>query len=111
MRLLTILAFAILGGAYGGAGVEVRNRSAARLEDVVISANGKSATIERIEPQAESRSSICPTGEAGTLGFSFRANGQAYKSEHAVYFECDWLYVTRVDVSPALQAVATVSLR
>jgi hypothetical protein len=111
MRLLTILAFAILGGACGGAGVQVRNRSAVRLDDVVISANGRSATIEKVESQAEERTSICPKGEAGTLGVSFRANGQVHTSEQALYFECDRLYVIRVEVSTDLQVVATASIK
>ena len=111
MRLLPILAFAALSGACGGAGVEVRNQSAVRLDDVIISAGGKSATIARVESRARERTSICPKGEAGTLGLSFRANGQVHTSEHALYFECDWMYSVKIDVSPVFKVSATATLK
>lgn len=110
MRCLTILAVAILNGACGGAGVEVRNRSAARLDDIVISANGRSASIRTVESQAQGTTAICPKGEAGMLGFSFRRGGQSYHSEHSLYFECNSSYIIRIEVLPTLRVVATSSL-
>jgi hypothetical protein len=106
-----ILACAILTSACGGARVEVRNKSAVTLDEVAISANGIAAQIGTIETQGRKATSICPQGEAGALGLSFRANGRTYNSEHALYFECDWLYVINVEVSPTFEAVATSTLR
>jgi len=106
-----ILGLAILSSACGGAGVEVRNQSAVRLEDVVISAEGKSARIASIDSKAVGKTSICPAGEAGSIDLSFRAEGRVHTSEHALYFECDALYVIKMEVSPAFQVRATATLR
>jgi hypothetical protein len=91
-------------GACHGAGVDVRNDSPARLEEVVISANGDSATIESIEPGTSRAGSLCPKGEAGELELSFRADGKPYRSKTPVYFECDSLYRLQVDVSSTFEA-------
>jgi hypothetical protein len=106
-----ILGLAILSSACGGAGVEVRNQSAVRLDDVVISAKGKSARIASIDSQAVGKTSICPAGEAGKVDLSFRAEGRVHTSEHPLYFECDALYVIKLEVSPAFRVRAIATLR
>jgi len=80
------LALAIIGTACGGARIEVRNHSMVRLEQVVISAQGSSATIAGIDSQAVEKTAICPKGEAGTLEITFRADGTIHRSEPAAYF-------------------------
>jgi hypothetical protein len=109
--LRCILAFSILSSACGGAGVEVRNQSAVRLEDVVISAKGVSARMSGIDSQTVGKTSLCPAGEAGEVDLSFQSAGRVHTSKHALYFECDALYVIRLDVSPAFQVRATSTLR
>jgi hypothetical protein len=111
LLLRCILGLAILSSACGGAGIEVRNQSAVRLDDVVISANGKSARIASIDSQTVGKTSICPAGEAGKVDLSFRAEDRLHSSEHALYFECDALYVIRLEVSPAFRVRATATLR
>jgi hypothetical protein len=105
------VALAMLGSGCGGARVEVRNRGMVRLEDVVISAKGSSATIAGIDSQAVEQSAICPKGEAGSLAIRFRVDGHVHSSDHSVYFECDWLYIVRVEVAQDLTVSATASLR
>ena len=109
--LRCIIAFSIVSSACGGAGVEVRNQSAVRLEDVVISAKEASTRMPGIDSQTVGKTSLCPAGEAGEVDLSFRAAGRVYTSEHALYFECDSLYVIRLEVSPAFQVRATSTLR
>ena len=109
--LRCIIGLSIVSSACGGAGVEVRNQSAVRLEDVVISANGVSARMSGIDSQTVGTTSLCPEGEAGEVDLSFRAAGRVHTSKHAVYFECDSLYVLRFEVSPAFETRATSALR
>jgi hypothetical protein len=110
MRGLISVAIVVATGC-GGAEISVRNHSSMPLQDVIIAAAGSSTTIELIAPESDERTSLCPRGEAGSADFSFRANGQQYRHQLAVYFECDFLYRLQIDVSPRLEVTAAASLR
>ena len=63
-------------------------------------------TIDVIEASEEQTTSICPKGEAGLLGLSFRANGNDFQREIPPYFECDPFYKIKVEVSDAFEVTA-----
>jgi hypothetical protein len=60
-----LIVFAFLACACGAAEVSVRNQSSTRLQKVVISSRGASATIDAVEPSAENKTSICSQGRGG----------------------------------------------
>jgi hypothetical protein len=108
----SVIAFAaLLAAGCRGAQVDVRNRSSETLQGVVISANGASTTIGRIAAGDTRQRFLCPRGEAGSVDVSFQANGQIHRQRRPVYFECDFLYRVRVDVSPEFEVVVDTSLR
>ena len=107
MRSLLWLALMLAAGCRG-ADVNVRNLSSTRLENVTISANGAAANIDRIEPGADGRTSLCPRGEAGSADVSFRANGREHRRQLELYFECDPLYRLQFDVSSDLDVTASL---
>jgi len=106
MRILAICTLGFVLCACRGAQVTVLNRSEARLEKVVVSARGDSKTIDAIEASEEQTTSICPKGEAGTLELSFMANGNDYKRDTPLYFECNYSYRVKVEVSAAFEVTA-----
>ena len=111
MRFAIIFALVLVGSACGGAQVNILNQSSAPLQDVTVEARGVLAEVKVVEPKSAQRTSICPKGEAGALQVSFKANGQSYRSEQALYFECNSSYEISVDVSPSFEVSATVSLK
>lgn len=106
MRILAVCTLGLILCACRGAQVSVLNRSSARLERVVVSAGGDSMTIEAIAPSSEQSTSICPKGEVGLLGLSFKANGNDYKRDTPLYFECDSFYEIKVEVSATFEVTA-----
>ena len=108
MRLVAVSELAFLTCACDGAQVDVRNQSSTRLQEVVVTAGGDSATIDVVEPSAERKTWICPEGEAGELRVAFIADGRQYRSNHSQYLECHWGYRILVDISPRFEVAVTV---
>ena len=111
MRILAICTLGLLFCACRGAQVNVLNRSSARLEQVVVSAPGDSVTIDAIEASGEETISICPKGEAGVLGLSFKVNGNDYNKDTPLYFECNSSYSITVEVSAAFDVTARQEMK
>lgn len=111
MRSTIFVALVFIGSACGGAQVDIRNQSSARLHDVTVVARDASAVVNFVEPKSEQRTSICPKGEAGAIQVSFVANGQIYRGAQALYFECNSSYAIKVDVSPSFEISASVGLK
>jgi hypothetical protein len=111
MRAAAIVGVALFTACCRGAGVEVRNLSAARVENVVITASGSSARIDSVEPKSYRRTAVCPKGEAGNVGIAFTANSRSYNSEYGLYFECDWQYLVKITIAPDFAVEATATLR
>ena len=111
MRFALVFVVAMICSACGGAQVDIRNRSSAQLRDVTITATADSAKISVVESMSEQRTSICPKGETGAIQVSFTANGQAYRSDQPLYFECSSSYAIKVDVSPSFEVSAVASLK
>jgi hypothetical protein len=94
-----------------GAQIDVRIQSSEILRNVVVSANGSSTTIGRIAAGDTRQRFLCPRGEAGSVDVSFQVNGQIHRQRRPVYFECDFQYRVRVDVSPEFEIVVDTNLR
>ena len=107
-----ILGIAMLLCCCSEAQVQIKNNSSVPLEDVAITAGERSGeVVKRIEPFAEGKTTICPRGEAGTFALSFKANGQIYRSQHGLYFECNPTYRISIEVSPKFDATAGLIFR
>ena len=111
MRFTIFFPLVFIGSACGGAQVDIRNQSSTRLHDVTFVARGASAEVSLVEPKSEQRTSLCPKGEAGAIQVSFIANGQTYRREQGLYFECNSSYAIKVDISPTFEISATVGLK
>ncbi|HET9703954.1 MAG TPA: hypothetical protein VFP85_07975 [Vicinamibacterales bacterium] len=111
MRILAVCTLGLLLCACRGAAVNLLNRSSTRLEQVVVTAGGDSVTIEAVEPFGEQTISICPKGEAGVLGLSFKAKGNDYNKDTPLYFECHSSYAIRVEVSAAFEVTAKQEMK
>ena len=111
MRIFAICTLGLLFCACRGAQVNVLNRSSARLEQVLVLAPGDSVTIDSIEAFAEQAIAICPKGEAGILGLSFKVNGSDYNKDIPLYFECNSAYAIKVEVSAAFDVTAKQELK
>jgi len=106
MRILTVCTLGFFLSACGGAQVVVLNRSSARLENVVVSAQGDSVTVHGIEASGQHALTICPTGEVGALGLSFKANGHDYQKDVPIYLECNSIYRIKFEVSAGFEITA-----
>jgi hypothetical protein len=111
VRFTILFGLAFIVSACGGAQVAVRNQSSTRLQDVTVVAAGDSVKINLVEPSSEQRTSICPKGEAGSIQLSFTADGQVYRTEEALYFECNSSYAITLNVSPHFEVSAVVGIK
>jgi len=69
------------------------------------------STVKFVEPRSVQWTSICARGEAGVLEVSFSANGQVYRNEEGLYFECNSFYAIKVDVSPGFDVTVSLDLK
>ena len=111
MRILVVCTLVFCFCACRGAQVNVLNRSSARLNQVVVSAPGDSVTIGAIEASGQKAISICPKGEAGALGLSFKVNGGDHSENIPLYFECNSSYAITVEVSAAFEVTAKPEIK
>src|SRR5262245_22709199 len=111
MRFALLFPLVLIASACGGAQVNILNQSSTPLQDFTVEARGALVEVKAVGPKSGQRTSICPKGEAGALQVSFKANGRSYRSEQALYFECNPSYEISVDVSPGFEVSATVSLK